>query len=94
MIYGRITAEEALAQNLNWDSDLEEISSAEDLSETEDDITDPDFQFQHHSQDPRSSAAAAMKTSCLGHPTNLQPHPTNIQWTQLKEKGKRLGRSL
>lgn len=55
MIYGRITAEEALAQNLNWDSDLEEISSAEDLSETEDDITDPDFQFQHHSQDPQAS---------------------------------------
>ncbi|XP_029699299.1 uncharacterized protein [Takifugu rubripes] len=53
------TAEEALSQILNSDTDAEEeVSETEDISETEDNVTDdPDFQFSDDEEDSEDEPA-------------------------------------
>ena len=68
----RFTAEEALSQILNWDSDAEEeISETEDISETKDNVIDyPDDQFSYDEEDSEdmSAVVSQMETKeCSNH---------------------------
>nr|XP_054600172.1 piggyBac transposable element-derived protein 4-like [Nothobranchius furzeri] len=57
----RLTAEEALSQLFNWDSnDEEDVSETEDFSEAEDNVTDdPDYQFSDEDSKEESSVIAS-----------------------------------